>query len=395
MAWVPIMGGLKVFSVYFYHTEEWTGRNQQILEAASREIRRCPGLWILVGDFNMEPETFGQYTTPTRLSGVLVRSTVPTFRHGASVRCFDYFVVHHAVACQVREVRVLEESGVSPHHPVQMKLKRSFQGLVARVQVTPSTLPAPIVGCVREPRCWNLAQPTNMDERWTQLMQCTEREILGGCDILGDEARACMGRGLAPRWVIRKVAPLKSYNRPRIARDTRWWRVLSNRLRELWLVETLPTRRPHLPHQPEQIERLRGQLLRMANEAPAEKDRAEIWQMATQEYGEPELQVLKDVHWRALMVLDKLHKRDRRVRENQSRNTRERLPREQRVCSIASRSRAQSGAHEMRRKGRRPTRVMRRNWQTTAGHASGGFTLRSCKMRTGHGRLQTERTCRR
>ena len=38
---------------------------------------------------------------------------------------------------------------------------------------------------------------------------------------------------------------------------------------------------------------------------------------------------------------------------------------------------------------------MRRNWQPTAGHASGGFTLRSCKMRTGHGRLQTERTCRR
>ena len=39
MAWVLIMGGLTVFSVYFYHTEEWTERNQQILEAASREIR--------------------------------------------------------------------------------------------------------------------------------------------------------------------------------------------------------------------------------------------------------------------------------------------------------------------------------------------------------------------
>ena len=39
--------------------------------------------------------------------------------------------------------------------------------------------------------------------------------------------------------------------------DTRWWRVLSNRLRELWLMEALPTRRPHLPQQPEQIERLR------------------------------------------------------------------------------------------------------------------------------------------
>ena len=47
------------------HTEEWTERNQQILEATSREIRRCPRLWILAGEFNMEPETFGQYATNT------------------------------------------------------------------------------------------------------------------------------------------------------------------------------------------------------------------------------------------------------------------------------------------------------------------------------------------
>ena len=112
MAWVPIMGGITVFSVYFHHTEERTERNQQILEAASREIRRCPGLWILAGDFNMEPETFGQYATPARLPGVLVQPAAPTFRHGASVRFFDYFVVHRAVACQIREVRVLEESRV-------------------------------------------------------------------------------------------------------------------------------------------------------------------------------------------------------------------------------------------------------------------------------------------
>ena len=89
MAWVPFMGGITVFSVHFHHTEEWTERNQQILEATSREIRRCPGLWILAGDFNMEPETFGQYATLARLSGVLVKQAAPTFRHGASVRYFD------------------------------------------------------------------------------------------------------------------------------------------------------------------------------------------------------------------------------------------------------------------------------------------------------------------
>ena len=114
-----------------------------------------------------------------------------------------------------------------------------------------------------------------MDERWTQLMHSTEQEILGGCDVLGNEARAHMSRGAAPRWMIRKVAPAKSHNRPRMARDTRWWRVLSNRLQYLLLMEALPTRRPHLPQQPEQIERLR-----------------------------------------TLTVLDNLHMRDRKAREN-------------------------------------------------------------------------------
>ena len=198
-----------------------------------------------------------------------------------------------------------------------------------------------------------------------------------------------MGRGVAPRWVIRKVAPAKSHNRPRMARDTTWWRVLSNRLRELWLVGALPTRRPHLPQQPEQIERLRTHLRRMATEAQTEEGRAEIWEMATQTHGELELQVLKDVHRKALTVLDKLHKRDRTASRKSDRGVRrERLPKEQRACCIASRSRAQSGAQGMRRKERRPTRQMQRNWPR-AGHVFGGSTLKSCKRQTGRGRPQT------
>ena len=44
------------------------------------------------GRFQHGPETFGQYATPARLPGVLVKAAAPTFRHGVSVRCFDYFV---------------------------------------------------------------------------------------------------------------------------------------------------------------------------------------------------------------------------------------------------------------------------------------------------------------
>ena len=114
----------------------------------------------------MEPKTYGQYATHARLPGVLVKPAAPTFRHGASVRCFDYFVVHHAVACQLREVRVLEESGVSPHHPVQMKLKKFLQRPGREGASDPESLAITHRGCAREPRCWDLKQSTSMDERY-------------------------------------------------------------------------------------------------------------------------------------------------------------------------------------------------------------------------------------
>ena len=124
MAWVPIPRGLAIFSVCFYHSEGWTERNQQLLEALGDEVRKCAGLWVIGGDFDMEPENFEQFATQARLPGILVAPTIPTFRHGASVQRLDYFVVHHAVACQNLEVQVLEDSGISPHHPVRMRLKQ-------------------------------------------------------------------------------------------------------------------------------------------------------------------------------------------------------------------------------------------------------------------------------
>ena len=79
--------------------------------------------------------------------------------------------------------------------------------------------------------------------------------------------------------------------------------------------------------------------------------------------GEDELQDLKDVHWKALMVLDKLHTRDRR-------------PREKAIADYAREaSKGAAGSlhrltkprpvwcQGMRRKERRPTRVMPQIWQ--------------------------------
>ena len=103
-----------------------------------------------------------------------------------------------------------------------------------------------------------------MIERWARLMRSTGQEILEGSDVVG--ARATAQAGSEQKMVES-----------------------SEQQRELWLMEALRTRRPHLPQQPEQIERFR-----MATEAQTSDGGAEIWRMATQTYGENELQDLKD-----------------------------------------------------------------------------------------------------
>ena len=307
MAWVPILWGLTVFSVNFHHSEEWTERNQQLLETLSENIRWCAGLWVIGGFFNMEPEAFEQFATPARLPGVLVAPTMPTFRHGASVRRFDYFVVHRATRCQILEVQVLEKSGISPHHPVRLRVKRSFQGLITWVLAVPRALPPPTVGCVREPWRWEIQRERNTDERWEWLMRCTELR----------QGTGTHGQGSSSQVGDQKGSAAEGAQHARAAQDTGWWRVLCNRLRELWLIEALPTKRAHLPQQPEQVRRLRVHLCRMATQTSSSSWSAEIWRTAMCSYGEAELQDLKDVHWKALTTLDKLHKRDRRTREKE------------------------------------------------------------------------------
>ena len=38
-AWVNVRGGLRVFSVYFWHSEGWTLRNEALLEAVLKQVR--------------------------------------------------------------------------------------------------------------------------------------------------------------------------------------------------------------------------------------------------------------------------------------------------------------------------------------------------------------------
>ena len=55
-AWVNARGGLRIFSVYLWHSEGWTPRNEAMLEAVLKRARTTRHPWLIACDANMCPE---------------------------------------------------------------------------------------------------------------------------------------------------------------------------------------------------------------------------------------------------------------------------------------------------------------------------------------------------
>ena len=55
-AWVNVGGGLRIFSVHFWHSERWTPRNEALVEAVLKRARTTRHPWLIACDANMCPE---------------------------------------------------------------------------------------------------------------------------------------------------------------------------------------------------------------------------------------------------------------------------------------------------------------------------------------------------
>ena len=55
-AWVTVRGGWRVLSVYVWHSEGWTPRNEALLEAVLKQTRTTRHTWLIGCDANMCPE---------------------------------------------------------------------------------------------------------------------------------------------------------------------------------------------------------------------------------------------------------------------------------------------------------------------------------------------------
>ena len=57
-AWVNVRGGLRIFSVYFWHSEGWTPRNEALLEAVMKQASTTGHPWLIACGANVCPEHF-------------------------------------------------------------------------------------------------------------------------------------------------------------------------------------------------------------------------------------------------------------------------------------------------------------------------------------------------
>ena len=55
-AWVNVREGMRVFSVYFCHSEVWTPSNEALLEAVVKQVRATRHPWLVACDANMRAQ---------------------------------------------------------------------------------------------------------------------------------------------------------------------------------------------------------------------------------------------------------------------------------------------------------------------------------------------------
>ena len=219
-----------------------------MLEHLAAVIAHLGGLWIMAGDFNMEPEDMGGNYWLKSTKGVILCTDEPcgTCRSrtkvGLSCSNIDYFVVHPALAKLQVGVRVMEEWESVPHKPVILELKVPEEQRFVRVLREPRMMPL-VEGKVDEGQVaqsdkWpsipeELGTQGQCDRLWGKLVDAMEDEVMEYARVPEEERTRMVGRGRPRKEVLRRIELPKARNLPRPSPQGRIWRWIASRMAEL------------------------------------------------------------------------------------------------------------------------------------------------------------------
>ena len=146
-AWVNVRGGLRVFSVYFWHSEGWTPRNEALPEAVVKQSNTTGHPWLVACGANMCPEIFEKISWFQRdRTHVVSPKEVSTCRSKVSKvewmeRTYDYVIACNSLSGNISQLKAAEDFESRPHKAVSFVVERESEIQECNEQKLPKVLP--------------------------------------------------------------------------------------------------------------------------------------------------------------------------------------------------------------------------------------------------------------
>ena len=118
---VGLLGGIMFLSVYLYHTEGWTHRNQLIMEELVRVVAMLKLPFLIFADWNMQPADLEQSLWVELLKAVVIFDPSPlgTFKgRDGSISNFDFLLMDRRLVPVYRRFEVARLDPFDPHKPI-------------------------------------------------------------------------------------------------------------------------------------------------------------------------------------------------------------------------------------------------------------------------------------
>ena len=192
-------GGVCLGSIYLRHGLGPRGENLKTLDLVEEWVRRVNGLWVIGGDWNMEPHLLAPWVH--RMGAAIVAPSEATCKMGKGTR-IDYFVVCARLAPFVRGVTVVHNGAIKTHRIVELRLAGELRQATQVVQAKPKAFPVDEpVGCRQAPRlCPPFDGSVDLSLAVARWYDIAEGELLRVFGIDEEEAPMYTGRAGGPRY---------------------------------------------------------------------------------------------------------------------------------------------------------------------------------------------------
>ena len=146
-AWVNVRGGLRIFSVYLWHSEVWSSRNELLLEAVLKRTRTTKHPWLEACDANMSPEDFEKNLWFRKdQMHVIAPEGVSTCRSRSAKgewveKVYDYVIASSSLKGRISDTQVIEDFEPRPHKAVTFIVERGKERQEWNEQELPKALP--------------------------------------------------------------------------------------------------------------------------------------------------------------------------------------------------------------------------------------------------------------